>query len=378
MSKLNTFLTGVKVLDLSQYIPGPMASLYLADMGAEVLKIEPPQGDPMRLLGPRDSDGEAVFHRALNSGKAIRRMNLKDPAERDALLALLSDYDVLIEGFRPGVMARLGLDYSAISTINPSLIYCSISGYGATGSQAQRPAHDGNYLATSGIMHRNGTDRPVFYDPPLSDVTGSLYALSAILGALYRRQQEGTGCHIDLGLADVAMPIQMLQIASWGTDRINPARSETYLNGGAAYYNVYATRDGRYIMLGAVEAKFWANFCVLAERPNWIVRHNEPLPQANLIADLQSYFVTQSLTEILALFGEGECCLSPIYDLDGALSQKHLTERGLVQRSADGELQALFPVLIDGARPHLRAAPADYHSAAVASHPPKKIFVSLK
>ena len=378
MSKLNTFLTGVKVLDLSQYIPGPMASLYLADMGAEVLKIEPPQGDPMRQLGPRDAQGESVFHRALNGGKSIHRMNLKDPAERDALLAILPDFDVLIEGFRPGVMTRLGLDYRAVAAVNPSLIYCAISGYGATGSQAQRPAHDGNYLATSGIMHRNGTDRPVFYDPPLSDVTGSLFAASAILGALYRRQQDGKGCQIDLGLADVAMPIQMLQIAAWGTDQTNPARSETYLNGGAAYYNVYATRDGRHVMLGAVEPKFWANFCRLAERPDWLARQNETLPQAMLIADLQSYFATHSLAEIVALFGAHECCLSPVYDLNEALSEPHLSERGLVQRGAEGELQALFPVLIDGAGPHIRTEPAEHQLAAIASPLPKKLSVSRK
>ena len=227
-------------------------------------------------------------------------------------------------------------------------------------------------------MHRNGTDRPVFYDPPLSDVTGSLFATSAILGALYRRQQDGKGCHIDLGLADVAMPIQMLQIAAWGAHRTNPARSETYLNGGAAYYNVYTTGDDRHVMLGAVEPKFWANFCALAERPDWIARQNEALPQAELIADLQSYFASHSFAEIVALFGERECCLSPIYDLDEALSQPHLAERGLVQRGVHGQLQALFPVLIDGARPHVRAEPTERQPDAIVSPYPKKLSVSRK
>ena len=357
MSKLNTFLTGVKVLDLSQYIPGPMASLYLADMGAEVLKIEPPQGDPMRQLGPRDAQGESVFHRALNGGKSIRHMNLKDPAERDALLAMLPDFDVLIEGFRPGVMARLGLSYEIVSQINPRLIFCAISGYGARGALAQQPAHDGNYLATSGIMHRNGSDAPVFYDPPVSDVAGSLFAATAILGALYRRQTDGQGCHIDLGLADVAMPIQMLQIAAWGADGTNPSRRETYLNGGAAFYNIYATRDGSYVMLGAVEPKFWANFCRFAERPEWLGRQNETMPQTRLIDDLAAYFAAHDLNAIVDRFAAAECCLSPVYDLNEALSQSHLAERDLVRRGQDGDLQALFPVLVDGIRPLSRSAP---------------------
>lgn len=357
MSKLNSFLAGVKVLDLSQYIPGPMASLYLADMGAEVLKIEPPQGDPMRLLGPRNAQGEAVFHRALNGGKSIRRMNLKDKAERDELLALLPQFDVLIEGFRPGVMARLGLSYATVSAINPRIIFCAISGYGAEGTLAQRPAHDANYLATSGIMHRNGTDAPVFYDPPLSDVAGSLFAATAILGALYQRQTTGQGCHLDLGLADVAMPIQMLQIAAWGADGTNPARRETYLNGGAAFYNIYATRDGRHVMLGAVEPKFWSNFCTIAQKPEWIARQNEPLPQSRLIHDLAAYFASHDCAEIIALFGDRECCLSPVYDLKEALSQENLAERGIVRRAESGDLQALFPILVDGVGPQQRAAP---------------------
>lgn len=376
MSKLNTFLAGVKVLDLSQYIPGPMAGLYLADLGAEVLKIEPPQGDPMRQLGPRDAQGEPVFHRALNGGKSIRRMDLKNPAERDALLAMLPEYDVLIEGFRPGVMKRLGLDYATVSKINPRIVYCAISGYGATGSLAQRPAHDANYLATSGIMHRNGTDAPVFYDPPVSDVTGSLFAATAILGALYRRQKDGQGCHLDLGLADVAMPIQMLQIAAWGADGTNPARRETYLNGGAAFYNIYATRDGGHVMLGAVEPKFWTNFCMLAERPEWITRQSEPMPQAALSADLANYFSSKDLAAIVARFGDAECCLSPVHDLAQALSQPHLEERGLVRRSGDGELQALFPVLVDGAHPQLRAQPGEHREGAASIRAPKKISVS--
>src|SRR5450756_370444 len=152
MSRLNSFLNDVKVLDLSQYIPGPMASLFLADMGAEVLKVEPPRGDEMRSLGPKDTAGERVFYAALNAGKKVRRMDLKDEAVRAEFLELVRDYDILIEGFRPGVLARLGIGYPVLSLVNPGLIMCSISGFGARGSAVAKAAHDGNYLAACGAV----------------------------------------------------------------------------------------------------------------------------------------------------------------------------------------------------------------------------------
>src|SRR5689334_16500163 len=146
MSRLNQCLAGVRVLDVSSYLPGPFASLILADFGAEVLKVEAPQGDPMRGLGPRGPDGTPLFHAALNAGKAIRRLDLKSPEGKAEFLALAREADVLLEGFRPGVMQRLGLDHATLRAKNPELIFCSISGYGAQGEQAQVAGHDGNYL----------------------------------------------------------------------------------------------------------------------------------------------------------------------------------------------------------------------------------------
>jgi crotonobetainyl-CoA:carnitine CoA-transferase CaiB-like acyl-CoA transferase len=337
MGQLQTFLAGMKVLDLSQYIPGPMASLFLADMGAEVLKIEPPRGDEMQYLGPRDGANHPIFYRSLNAGKVVRRMNLKDPAVRDELLQLARGYDVLVEGFRPGVMDRLGLNYEAVSKINPRLVYCSLSGYGASGRRANEAAHDGNYLAVSGIMDRNGVDDPYFFDPPVSDTSGALFATTAILGALHGRITTGRGCHLDIGLADVTMPLQMLQVAAWGAIGEVPARRGTYLNGGAAYYQVYRTRDGRHVMLGAVERKFWSNFCLAAAKPDWITRHGEMIPQNDLIA--------------IVLFADCDCCLSPVLTLGEALTDQQTYDRGLVSRSDSGELQALFPALVDGEPP---------------------------
>lgn len=357
MSRLNSFLLGVRVLDLSQYIPGPMASLFLADMGAEVLKIEPPAGDEMRHLGPKDAGGEPVFYGALNAGKTVRHMNLKDPAARAEFLDLVRGYDVLVEGFRPGVMKRLGVDYPVLQAINPRLIYCSMSGYGAQGSATAKAAHDGNYLATSGVLDRNGGETPAFFDPPLSDVSGSLFAAIAILGALHGRHASGHGCAIDLGLADVVMPLQLMQVADWGANRHVPKPRTTYLNGGAAYYQIYRTADARHVMMGPVETKFWQNFCQAAGRPEWVARQSDPLPQLALRAEVAAFFAGLTLDEAAARFSDVDCCFSPVLDLGEALTSEQTLSRGLVQPGAGpGDLQALFPAYVDGEPPRMRPA----------------------
>jgi alpha-methylacyl-CoA racemase len=354
VSRLNRFLHGMRVLDLSQYIPGPMTSLFLADMGAEILKIEPPQGDEMTRLGPRDRDGAPVYYRALNAGKSVRRMNLKDPSSRSDFYALTAEYDVLIEGFRPGVTQRLGVDYDTLRSLNPGLIYCSISGFGAESSLKGQAAHDGNFMAGSGLLDRNG-DSPMFFDPPLSDVSGALFAAVAILGAVQERHRTGLGCHIDLGLADVMAPLQLMQVAAFGASRRVPKTGDTYLNGGAAYYQIYRTRDSRHVMLGSLEPKFWSAFCVEAGRPDWINRHGESIPQRDLLAEVASFFASLTLAETLARFAQVDCCLSPVLDLAQALSAPHVLSRALVRAAGPGELQALLPVYVDGEPPNSRS-----------------------
>lgn len=353
-SPMTRFLAGLRVIDLSQYIPGPMATLYLADFGADVLKIEPPTGDQMQQLGPRDPAGRPTFYHALNSGKSVQRMNLKDPRVRKAFLNLVSDADVIVEGFRPGVMARLGVDYSVLSAVNPGIILCSISGYGANSSQAAKAGHDANYLAMSGIMSRNGRDGPVYYDPPIADTAGALFAVTAILAALHGRLRSGKGCVIDLALADTLMPLQLMQIADFGARGHVPAAGQTYLNGGAAYYNVYATVDSRHVVLGAVEPKFWENFCNAAQRPDLIPRHGESIPQTDLRREIAAIFAAMTSTEALTRFGAVDCCFTLVQDLSEAMAEKQIKDRQLVRHNANGQLQALFPVRIDGAAPEVR------------------------
>lgn len=353
--KLGEFLRGVRVLDLSHYIPGPLASLTLADMGADVLKIEPPNGDGMQRLGPRDAHGQGLFYAAINAGKSVLRLNLKDDGDRQRFLALSAEADVLIEGFRPGVMSRLGLDYAALRSANSALVFCSIAGYGANTSQATRAGHDANYLAEAGVLDRNGHDRPVYFDPPIADATGGLYAALAILGALNARNRTGQGTRIELALADAIMPLQQFQIAEFGANGFVPGRGQTYLNGGAAYYNVYRTCDEQYVVIGAVEDKFWLAFCMAAGRPQWVERQAEPIPQTVLTADLAAYFAALTIDECDALFAQVDCCYSRIAPLDVAMSSPYVNERELVRRSAECHLQALFPAWVGGEPPACRA-----------------------
>jgi crotonobetainyl-CoA:carnitine CoA-transferase CaiB-like acyl-CoA transferase len=177
----------------------------------------------------------------------------------------------------------------------------------------------------------------------------------AILGALHARRASGQGCRIDLALADVAMPLQLFQVVDYGANGTVPVSRGTYLNGGAAYYNVYETADGRHVMLGSVEPKFWAAFCRAANRSDWIARHAEPMPQHELRRDVASYIGALSLQQCLDRFGGTECMVSPVLDLGEALQTDHVRARGLVERAPDGNLQALFPALVDGKAPSPRS-----------------------
>jgi len=354
MSTISEFLMDVRIIDFSQYIPGPLASLMLVDMGADVIKIEPPNGEPMQTLGPKDRSGAPLFYETLNAGKSVLHLDLKDQQQRNHCIELIRDCDVVIEGFRPGVMQRLGLDYSALQQFNSSLIYCSISGYGASGPNAQRAGHDANYLAEAGVLDRNGSERPAFFDPPIADLSGSLFAAMAILGALNGRNRTGEGCQIDLALADVIMPLQMLQVADFSENGSVPKRGGTYLNGGAAYYNVYETADGEHVVVGAVEPKFWRTFSEAADRPEWIERQDEPIPQHGLMSDVARRIAELTLAECLERFSHGDCCVSAVRPIDQAIQSRQVSERGLITSSEAGQMQSLFPARVDGQSPQVR------------------------
>jgi len=353
MSRLNSLLAGVRVLDVSAYIPGPLASLMFADMGADVIKIEPPSGDGMRTLGPCDEHGTPVFHAAINAGKTICWVDLKSPEGVATFLELASECDVLIEGFRPGAMARLGLDYASLKTRHPGLVYCALSGYGQRGPKAALAGHDANYLADAGMLDRNG-EPPRFIDPPITDVSAALFAAVTILAALRHRETDGKGMFIDLALADTPMLLQQFALAELGISGVAPKTDTTYLNGGAAYYRVYRLRDARHVVLGAVEPKFWQAFCEAAHRPQWLERQADAFPQRALASELDAFFATLDTRECFKHFESADCCVSLVRDLDEAVHAPHQVARNLLRRGPDGHLQALFPAWIDGVAPAVR------------------------
>jgi alpha-methylacyl-CoA racemase len=351
MSLLHQFLRGIKVLDLSHYLPGPMASLFLADMGATVIKVVPPSGEGIKKLGPKDKRGEPIFNSALNAGKRELVLDLKDSSDNQTFRNLAAMADILIEGFRPGTLARLGVGPPILRKQNAALIICSISGYGAVGPMAQAAGHDANYLATSGILDRNVDGMA---DPPLADCAGALFATTTILGALHQRSKTGIGCDIDIGLADVVMPLQLYQIAAFGSAGWIPKPGSYYINGGVAGYHDYRTLDGQRWVLGALEDKFWKAFCIAARHPEWISRHADSVPQTGLIGELTNYFSAISQEECRRIFDGVDCCLTPVLDLEKAVNSPQVVSRGLVRRSGES-LQALFPAYIDGIAPDCRA-----------------------
>jgi crotonobetainyl-CoA:carnitine CoA-transferase CaiB-like acyl-CoA transferase len=350
-----SFLGGLKVLDLSRHLPGPLASLLLVDMGASVIKIEPPAGDEMRVIGPIGARGLSIYFEAVNAGKVSLTLDLRNQADKERLLALVDEADILLESFRPATMDRLGLGPKLLTERNPRLIYCGISGFGMTGPRKAQAGHDNNYLSLSGVLAGTGlADLPVFFDPPVSDVTGSMMATIAMLGAVNKRARDGKGCILDMSLADSVMPLVSFPLAGLSAGRGAPVREAELLNGGVARYRVYRCADGRFATLGAVEPKFWAAFCAAAGHPDWTARFDDPMPQTALIAEVTACFAGLTLDEAIARFEPADCCFAPVLSLDQAVETEQVRARGLVQRGADGNWQALFPGRVDGEAPVVR------------------------
>ena len=345
-------LSGIRVLDLTQYIPGPFATQWLTDLGAEVVKVEPPIGDPMRTMGPVDSDGTTPFYKLANRNKTIVKLDLKSEPGKAAFARLLAAADVLVEAYRPGVLTRLGFGPEELSRLNPKLIHCSLSGYGQTGPHAPVAGHDLTYVALTGGLWASGTaERPVMTFPPLADHAGAMLAVIGILSALVRRGVSGRGARLDLSLSEAALS-WMGGVLTGARRYGDTPRESDIINGGAAYYRVYKTGDGGFVALAAIEEKFWERFCMAVDRPHWICRQSEPMPQNELISDLDSLFRSRSRDEWQALLGAVDCCFEPVYTPTEAASHPQWKDRGVVQAGIDKDdlVEVLLPVFLDGAR----------------------------
>jgi len=353
---LSDCLAGIRVLDLSQYLPGPFATQLLADLGAEVLKVEPPAGDPMRRFLLRDEDGVSPFYKQVNAGKAVAEIDLKTEDGRELLAGLVIKADVLLESYRPGVLARLGFGPARLAELNPNLIHCALSGFGQTGPCRERAGHDLTYLAMSGMLSLTGAkEAPVIPFPPICDYAAGKQAATAILAALVRRDRTGQGAFIDVSLFEMALSWQSFGLSAALREGQAFARGKDLLTGGAACYNIYRTADDRFVALGAIEEKFWRRFCETLGRPDWIARHQEAMPQNELIAEVGGLLGSQALDYWQELFAGVDCCIEPILDQREVPEQPHVEQRGLLDvRGEERRVEALFPAWIDGQPPRPR------------------------
>lgn len=331
-------LAGIKVLDLSRLLPGPLASLVLADLGAQVDKIEDTAGgDYLRVMPPHASGAmldvaptSSVFL-ALNRNKRSAVIDLKKPEAKEAFLRLVRCYDVVLEQFRPGVLDRLGLSHQTLLEANPRLVICAVTGYGQTGPLAHRAGHDLNYLARGGVLGQQG---PADHPPTvpgfqLADVSGGLYAVIGIMGALLERAQAGDGYNgkvIDVAMIETAMPFAL---AGFGLlfGGQPPARGAEALTGGIAPYQTYATKDGGAMSLASLEPKFWIQFCAGIGRE---VDMSDLMPgphQAALKEHLRNVFLEKTREEWVAFAKERDCCLEPVLTPEEAWKDPHLVAR---------------------------------------------------
>lgn len=271
-------LEGIKVIDFSKWLPGQYCGMLLGDYGADVIKIEDLQGDATRRFWPEKTKGMSYWHLMLNRNKRGVALNLKKDGGRDLLLKLLQEADVFLEGFRPGYLARYGLDYASVHKINPRLVYCSITGFG---QESHKPAHDLNVVGLAGLNNLDDIGRACVSEVQVSAVGSGLNALSAISMALLARERTGKGQWLDVNLYATALSMQVTGISAlWGCRETG----EKPFGRIAHYYNIYRTADGRYLTVGTIEPKFWQRFCDLIECPELEKRqydfaHEEELQQ---------------------------------------------------------------------------------------------------
>lgn len=327
-------LQQLKVLDFSTLLPGPYATMLLADMGADVLRVEAPDRlDLTRVMPPHD-DGVSTAHTYLNRGKRSLGLNLKAPGSVEAVKKLVQEYDIVIEQFRPGVMDRLGIGYDALKAINPGLIYCAITGYGQTGPYKDRAGHDINYLSIAGVSSHCG--RQDGGPPPLgiqvADVAGgSHHAVMGILAAVIHRQHTGEGQYVDISMTDAAFALNAMAGAACLAGGAEQKPEGALLNGGS-FYDYYQTADDRWLSVGSLEPQFLTRLCAVIERPDlqsYGLSQN-PEHQQALKAALKTAIGQKSLAQWQAIFAEQDACVEPVLTITEAAQHPQLKARDMV------------------------------------------------
>jgi crotonobetainyl-CoA:carnitine CoA-transferase CaiB-like acyl-CoA transferase len=340
-------LASLRVLDFTTLLPGPFATMMLADLGADVLRVEAPnRPDLVRLMPPFDGEISA-WHGVLNRSKRSLALDLKKPGAADIVKRLISDggYDIVIEQFRPGVMDRLGIGYASLQAANPALIYCAITGYGQSGPLRDRAGHDINYLSLSGVMSHSGRleGGPTPLGVQLADVGGgSLGALVGLLAAVIHRHESGEGQLVDISMMDMMLAWQAHIFSQYLIGKEEPTREASLLNGGG-YYDFYETADGRYLSVGSLEPKFWMAFCEAIGRPDLISKGYglDPAVKRSLKMELRDAIAARPMVEWSKVFATLDACIEPVLNVTEVASHPQTKARNMVVSvpKADGSEQ---------------------------------------
>ncbi|MCI0338427.1 MAG: CoA transferase [Acidobacteria bacterium] len=350
-------LDGITVLDLTRLLPGAVATMMLGDFGANVIKIEEPGvGDPARQSRAGIKQPGAYFL-ATNRNKRSIAINLKQPAGREIFLKLVENADVVVEGFRPGVMDRLRLDYETLKRINSRLVYCAITGYGQDGPYREKAGHDINYISIAGLLGVNGVKGgpPTIPGVQIADLAGgSMHAVIGILLALQARQRTGEGQMVDVSMMDGSLAMMFVPFAAYLANGTQPKRGAEGLTGRYACYHIYETKDGRFLALGALESKFWENACRVLGREDLIEKHFVDDQQAECTAILSEIFRTKTADDWLRAFDGVDTCIALVKDISEMIDDPQVKHRGLIAEidfPALGRLKQIAPTVKLSATP---------------------------
>ena len=335
-------LTGIKVLDFCRNAPGMFCTMILGDLGAEVLMVERPMDSERaayeRVVSgintPEDERRHATYN-ALQRNKRSLALNLNEPEAQEVFHALVKEADVLVEGFRPGVMDRLGAGYQKVKEINPRTVYCSVSGYGQTGPYASLAGHDINYISFAGALSMFGNsekEKPAIPMNLLADYAGGgLCGAVGVLAALMARHTTGQGQYLDIAMTEGVMYMMAAMVSSFFAQGDIPKRGLDRLNGGASYYNVFPTKDGKYLSIAAIEPWFWANLCRALEREDLVDQQQATGPERDEITQfLERTFLTRTRDEWFELLKDQSISVGKVYDLEEALADPQVAHRGMV------------------------------------------------
>jgi alpha-methylacyl-CoA racemase len=350
-------LRGIRILDLTRLLPGPAATMHLADMGAEVIKIEDPGiGDYARTMGHVRNEVSQFFI-ALNRGKQEVRLDLKNPAQRNEFLKMVDTADVVIESFRPGVMDKLGLGWDVLKQRNAKLVMCAISGYGQDGPFAQLAGHDINYVGLAGMLEQNvGPDGvPALPNLQVGDLLGGTQAaVQGILAALIGAKASGQGRFVDVSMTDTVFAHNIMPLVAVNNFSRPAAPGRDLLTGGVPCYNVYRTSDDRFMAVGALELKFWESCCDVLARPDLKTRHwslGQQIGSTDAMAvkeELDALFAQHTLATWTEKFSAADCCVTPILRADEAIAHPLFQARMMIERKVhltEGEFWATGPAL---------------------------------